>query len=188
MDLIYNEIKTTQAAAYILQKRSGVEYYLKLIKLLYLADREAINRLGLPISQDRYVSMGKGPVLSITYDLISSEPNPENASYWHTYISEPSGYKVNLLNDPGVGQLSLAETEILDEIINTYGKFDRWALVHLTHHLPEYQDPGNSSIPISIEDILTAIKKTEEEKEQIRHKIEFAAGIESVFSGDCINN
>ena len=125
--------------------------------------------------------------MSKTYDLLSTEPNPELASYWHNYISDPSNYQVNLLNDPGVGQLSQAETEILDETINNFDQLDRWALVHLTHRLPEYHNPGNSSIPLPIEDILTAMNKTREEKEQILQKIEFATRIESVFSGDCIH-
>jgi len=187
MKLNFDEIKTTQAAAYILKKSSSSRYYLKLIKLLYLADREAINHLGLPITQDTYVSLGYGPVLSKTYDLLSNEPNPEFPSYWHNYISNPSNYQITLTNDPGIGQLCLAETEVLDETIEKFDQFDRWALVHLTHLLPEYHDPGNSSLPITIEDILNALKKTEEEKSQILQKMEFAASIESVFSNDCVH-
>jgi len=45
--------------------------YLKLMKLLYLADRESMRRNGRPISGDRYVSMDHGPVLSQTLNLIN---------------------------------------------------------------------------------------------------------------------
>jgi uncharacterized phage-associated protein len=45
--------------------------YIKLIKLLYLADREALLRWGRPITTDRHVSMPKGPVVSQIYDLIT---------------------------------------------------------------------------------------------------------------------
>ena len=44
--------------------------YIKLIKLMYLVDRAALNERGWPISTDVYVSMAHGPVLSRTYDLI----------------------------------------------------------------------------------------------------------------------
>ena len=36
----FNEVKATQAAARLLRNRGGRMKYLKLIKLLYLADRE----------------------------------------------------------------------------------------------------------------------------------------------------
>ncbi len=53
----FNERKATQAAAYLLQMRGGTMSYMKLIKLLYLADRAALVRFGRPITTDRYVSM-----------------------------------------------------------------------------------------------------------------------------------
>jgi len=39
-------------------------HYVKLIKLLYLADREALLRWGAPITTDRYVSMTMDPPLA----------------------------------------------------------------------------------------------------------------------------
>jgi uncharacterized phage-associated protein len=60
----FNERKATQAAAYLLKRRGGKMSYMKLIKLLYFADRVALSRFGRPITTDRYVSMDRGPVLS----------------------------------------------------------------------------------------------------------------------------
>ena len=37
--------------------RGGKMSYMKLLKLLYLVDREALLRWGRPVSTDRYVSM-----------------------------------------------------------------------------------------------------------------------------------
>ena len=64
----FNEVKATQAAARLLRNRGGRMSYMKLIKLLYLADREALSRWGRPITTDKYVSMDKGPVLSRVLD------------------------------------------------------------------------------------------------------------------------
>ena len=50
--------------------------YMKLIKLLYLADREALLRWGRPITFDAYVSMDRGPVLSSVLDLINGGTAP----------------------------------------------------------------------------------------------------------------
>ena len=51
MHLQFDEAKATQAAAFFLQLRGGQMHYIKLIKLLYLADREAQgNRMNVGVS------------------------------------------------------------------------------------------------------------------------------------------
>jgi hypothetical protein len=57
--------------------------YLKLIKLLYIVDREALLRWGRPVTTDRHVSMPKGPVVSQIYDLIVGGNPPGTQTYWH---------------------------------------------------------------------------------------------------------
>lgn len=74
MVLRFNERRATEAAAKFLKLRGGRMSYLKLIKLLYLLDREALLRWGRPVTTDRYVSMDNGPVVSRIYDLIREEP------------------------------------------------------------------------------------------------------------------
>jgi uncharacterized phage-associated protein len=154
MALRFREDKATQAAARLLRARGGSMHYLKLLKLLYLADRKALLELGRPISYDRFVSMPHGPVLSRTYDLIVGEPDPEQPSYWHQVISEPEGYKVALVGQAPRDQLSRAEEEILDQVFAQFGHWGRWRLAHYTHTLPEYRDPQGSSLPIEIRDVL----------------------------------
>ena len=65
---MFREEKVAQMAAYLLQKRGGRMAYIKLMKLLYLADREYMISYGDSMSGDRAVSMKNGPVLSQTYD------------------------------------------------------------------------------------------------------------------------
>lgn len=88
--------------------------YMKLIKLLYLADREALLRFGCPITTDRYVSMDRGPVLSRVLNLITEEREPASQSLWTTAISEPDHYGVRLNKDIEPEELSDAEIELLD--------------------------------------------------------------------------
>lgn len=128
--------------------------YMKLLKLLYLADRRALVELGRPITYDRYVSMPQGPVLSQTYNLMVSEDAPNERSYWHRYISEPIGYDVKLVEPGPSSDLSPAQETILREVFEEFGHMNRWKLVEFTHQLPEWQDPHGSSIPISIHDVL----------------------------------
>src|SRR4029077_8119875 len=76
MKLRFNEAKAAQAAARLLKLRGGRMSFLKLIKLLYVVDREALLGGGRPVTTDQYVSMDKGPVLSKIYDLITDQPIP----------------------------------------------------------------------------------------------------------------
>src|SRR5207249_3792384 len=78
----FNERKATQAAAHLLRLRGGSMSYLKLIKLLYLADREALLRWGRPISTDCYMAMDRGPVLSRVLDLATDGEDPGTPSIW----------------------------------------------------------------------------------------------------------
>jgi uncharacterized phage-associated protein len=75
--------KTVQAAALLLSHEPNqTTEYLRLLKLLYIADRESLKETERPIAGDRADSMKLGPVLSQTYDLI--KPECTNAE-WKTH-------------------------------------------------------------------------------------------------------
>ena len=83
MQNYYDEKAVTQAAIYLLERHSNQMPYIKLIKLLYLADRGALLETGSSISKDAYVSMFYGPVLSITLDVIRKTGFAEKyGKYW----------------------------------------------------------------------------------------------------------
>jgi uncharacterized phage-associated protein len=154
MNLRYHQERATQAAARLLAARGGTMSYLKLLKLLYLADRRALLEHGRPITFDRYVSMDHGPVLSQTYNLIVSEEQPGRETYWRRYISEPRHYEVTLLSAAPNGELSPAQERILDEVFAEFGAMGRWQIVDYVHTLPEWEDPHGSSLPIALRDVL----------------------------------
>ena len=156
MLLHYRQERATQAAARLLKLRGGTMAYMKLLKLLYLADRKALLEHGRPITYDRFVSMDHGPVLSQTYNLIVAEEAPEGHSYWRQYISEPSNYEVSLVKDAPNGALSRAQEGILESVFAEFGSMNRWKLVEFCHTLPEWVDPKGSSIPIALSDVLRA--------------------------------
>ncbi|MFI5107543.1 MAG: Panacea domain-containing protein [Terriglobales bacterium] len=160
--LRFDEAKATQAAAYFLKLRGGQMHYIKLIKLLYLTDREALVRWGVPVTTDRHVSMDNGPVTSRILNLITEDrPKP----IWSEYVSAPLGdYEVRLLKDAPTDRLSVAEEKLMHEIFEQYGRRNRWDLIdNVMHKLPEWQDPHGSSIPIQIRDILAAAGENEEQ-------------------------
>src|SRR5579884_2008689 len=163
MRLQFNEAKAAQSAARLLKLRGGQMSYLKLIKLLYFIDREALLRWGRPVTTDRYVSMDNGPVVSKIYSLIQ-EPRPGRRSVWYSLVSEPKNYEVSLLQDPPPDdELSVAEERLIDEMFLKLGRKSRWELVDLSHELPEWQNPEGSALPLSYADILRGGRKSERE-------------------------
>ena len=167
--LHFDEKKSTQLASIFLKLRGNRMKHLKLIKLMYLTDREAFKRWGHPITGDFYFSMENGPVLSNVLDLIGSEPLPNRKSEWLDSIRVTSNHDVELLNDPGNNCLSDAEVELATEIFEEYGYKNRWVIVDFTHTFPEYKqtDKENRRLPIEYEDLLKAVGKTPEEAHQI---------------------
>lgn len=155
--------------------------YMKLIKLLYLADRKALLELGRPLTFDSYVSMRHGPVLSCTLDLISAESAPGAESYWREHIGPPQNFSVSLRRSPGAGALSAAEELILEEIFSEFGEMNRWDIVKFTHELPEWQDPGTSCAPIMARTILLVEGFTEEEAAELIQDLELEGLADSVF-------
>lgn len=175
MRLRFREAKTTQAAARLLALRGGRMNYMKLLKLLYIVEREALLQWGRPVTADRCVSLPKGPVLSQTLNLINEEPGPDAPSAWAEHISQPENYQVRLLKPAGDDELSAAETALIDDVFRRYGQMNRWKLVDLMHTFPEWQDPEGSALPITYRDILKAGGKTELEIAAILQDIEVVA-------------
>ncbi len=155
MRFCFNELKSAQAASFLISLHGGKLNYMVLIKLLYLADRQTLLELGYTITGDSFVSMPKGPVLSRILDLITMGKHKERTP-WFRYISEPRDYEVKLAERAPAkrDELSKYETKVLQEIYKKYGSMDKWDLVELMHTLPEWEDPKGSSLTIDPQNIL----------------------------------
>ncbi len=151
---------------------------MRLIKLMYLADRESLHRFGRPIVGGRYVAMKLGPVLSEVLDAIKCE----RRGAWQEAV-ERDGYDARLKTPPEVRLLSEAEISVLVETADLFRRLDQWALSGLTHGLPEWRDPGASVLEITPEEILTALQKSEEEIEDVREDAIEDAHFNRLFSG-----
>jgi len=170
MRLRFDEAKATQAAALVLKLRGGQMHYVKLIKILYLVDREALRRWGIPVTTDHHASMDNGPIVSKILDLITEE-NPKPV--WSRYISPPLGdYEVKLLsNDVPNDRLSRAEEKLIDDVYKEYGHKNRWEIIAYMHKLPEWRNPHGTSIPIHYRQILQALGHGEDEIKAILREL-----------------
>ena len=178
----FDEAKTTQAASLLLSLAGGSMSVLKLVKLLYLVDRQAILTSGRPISFDEYYSLSYGPILQNTLDRINDAHLLPGSisSPWRDVISpRDQQHMVSLRNEGEHARnlLSEADEKLIHETYTKYGEVDRWKLVEVTHRLPEWQDPGSSRLPIHIMDIL--LGEGVEESEAL--EIEEAVNAESQF-------
>jgi hypothetical protein len=174
MNLAFDEVKATQAAALFLKLAGGSLNYTALIKLLYKADREALRRFGIPITTDKYVAMKLGPVTSRIYDRIKASANRNaHPTFWSAHIQRPDPLSVALQTDPGTSELSPIEERLIGEVFAADGGKDCFALADECHRdFPEWNDPGDTSTPIDISDIIAALGLSEEEAAHVATLIE----------------
>jgi uncharacterized phage-associated protein len=150
----FDERKAVDAAGYLLHRAGGEMYYIHLLKLLYLADREALVSFQRPITFDRFVFMKNGPVLSNVYRIINEDY--ERSPIWSSHITDSEGYRIGLKQPIDVDDVSLSDAElaVLDRVFDQYGSWDRFELCEFTHTLPEWIDPQGSMIPFSYRHLL----------------------------------
>jgi len=156
---MFDEIAATQVATYFLKKFGGKENYTKILKLMYLADRQLYIENGESITGDRVIAMGKGPVLKNVYDLIKGRIT---CSIWNSLI-ELDERDIKLIGDT-LPENPKRIVDILDKIFEKHGKKTYGQLIDYTHELPEWiKAPLNTDI--MPKDILAAVGKTEPEIE-----------------------
>jgi uncharacterized phage-associated protein len=157
--------KTVQAAALLLREHHKRMEYIRLLKLLYIADREMLARRGRTLTGDRAVAMKRGPVLSTVYDLIKGNGSGEMVTLWNAAIRR-DGYDVVLDGEIGTERLTKTEEAILREVSSRYHETDSDELSDLTHGFAEWAhafDEKNptSSFPIDWKESLIAQGKGE---------------------------
>ncbi len=157
--------------------------YMLLIKLLYLADREALVTWGRPIAGGEYFSMKLGPVLSEVLELVNTDPEEVKPSFWTDHIVQTGRYYVCLQADPGDGELSEAEQRLLDKIYEEYGHYDPFALAALLHEiLPEWERRDSGRSPISLRAIFEAQGRSAAEATEVEKSLRALAKIDERFA------
>jgi uncharacterized phage-associated protein len=158
MIISFDPIKVAQAAATLMRNEPLRRMSrLRLLKLLYIADRELLQERNRPLTGDRAVAMDNGPVLSETYDLIKGVDF--SAHRWAKFFRN-EGRDIHLIHDLGVGKLTRKEIQKLREVSERLAEWDDWAVAEYTHGYPEWiknrpQKGGQN--PISLDDLLDAI-------------------------------
>lgn len=173
---MYKEQTAAQVVAYFLWKAKQPIAYLKIMKLMYFAEREFLLSHGSRLTGDELFSLPYGPVLSSTLDkfhVVNLDP------YWSKWIECKAENMFSLKKGDftikSFDHLSDAAIKILDKVYEKYGGYGTFDLVDLTHtfeHCPEWQNPGKSRLPLKIEDILRNHGRNEQQTKAIMKSLQ----------------
>jgi uncharacterized phage-associated protein len=146
--------KLVQVVNYVLAKDDYRLNYTKLIKLLYISDRECLDKWDFAFSGDFYVSMKQGPVLSGLYDFVLekssfseeksfSEKNPfcasaELAEWKCCFYKEGNDLIPKIEDKCSYDELCDAEIDILDSVDKKYHAYKYGDLIEEVHKFPEW--------------------------------------------------
>ena len=128
--------KAAEVAAALLRQEphSQMNYY-RLLKLIYITDRVALQETGRPIVGGRLVAMQRGPLHSACLDLISGR---DSESPWWMKHFQTQGYDVVMIDDPGNSGLSKKDVDIINRVRLDHLTQDDWEVDEHTHRFPEF--------------------------------------------------
>jgi uncharacterized phage-associated protein len=185
----FDPLRATQAAAFVVKcSGSNRMQYLKLLKILYFADRASLKEKGYPITGDQPYAMDYGPVLTRVYDYIKCNLR-KGTDVWFRYF-RTIGYDVECIEDPGTSRLSKYDRRIMVSVYEEHKDMDGFDMSRVSHDFPEwrekYRGEGTSTL-IPIENTLNAIDVVIEDlPEKIEEERKFFGFFENL--GGAIDN
>jgi len=130
-----------EALYYILKKLKKADK-IKLVKLIYLADKYHLIRYGRTITNDDYYAMEHGPVGTTVKDVLSFDPffSKKGYRYAASLIEkiDENHFSANPKAKVSFDMLSDTDKEALDYIIDKFGTMTSWQLRNYTHQYPEW--------------------------------------------------
>ena len=185
--LMFTARKIAQMSAFFAEKQGGTIKILKLMKLLYLSDRESITRYGVPISFDYAYSMHQGPMLSQALDFVDGFiQDASDRAKWDEWIGSRDNHRVSLnrkfVHDD-LDELSDANLDVLATVWKQFGHFDEWQLVKYTHeNCPEHKEtPKGQRNPLSDSEILAAVGH-DKQVDELSADIQAQRRLDAIFS------
>ncbi len=147
MQFFFDERKAAQAAAWLLRRYGEPMESARLVKLLYLADRQSLIDTGYTVTGDTLVVTDSGPALSNVLELVASTACASD-THWSTYVERIGEDQLTHTSADQCGALSEYERKLLDGLCDRYGSLPESKLRALTSELPEWSKPSNGATPI----------------------------------------
>ena len=189
--------KATQALNFLAIKNGGLINKMKVIKLVYLADRYHLRKYGRPITNDEYFAMSYGPVNSGVKDIseMSDFLGPREREYASEHITTSGSYDVQSIKDYERDVFSDSDLEALSFVWNHFGHYTEFELANITHQYPEWKRheetlDEQSRVRMNYEDFLDDPPKhvnkcyelTAEDREDRLAELKELSGLDSLWA------
>lgn len=142
--------RASQSVLWLLHRHGGSMDKLKLIKMIFLADREHLVHYGRPIVGGDYVAMDLGLVSSSLKDYIEGKTTSKDLPF-----VIQGGYNLVAKQPTDEDWLSESELEILDRVYEEHKHTDSVKLGLMTHKYKAWannEPSSGSSKPVPYED------------------------------------
>lgn len=185
MTKVEDILKIKATLLYIAGKfENGIDY-IKLFKLLYLAQKAHLSKYGRPIVNDDFYAMKAGPAPSVMYNICKvadgerSEQCLEDAARSISVETKkmPRGNDVKhvkVCEAPDMDELSTSDIECIDEVYTKYGKLSSSKLSTITHDsawVKNWDEEKLEGQKISLLDIASAAGVNESMMKYIRENL-----------------
>ena len=136
----FDYLKATQALDYFAIEEGGQINKMKVLKLVYFADRYHLRKYGRMITNDNYFAMEHGPVPSTTKDIAESNDYLDETikAYSQGFIEPIDNLTLKAKSKLDKSALSDSDLEALKFSWDTFGHLDQFELRDLTHFYPEW--------------------------------------------------
>ncbi|MEL6406053.1 MAG: Panacea domain-containing protein [Chloroflexota bacterium] len=146
----FNAEKAREAILYLAKRTKKSPTYMRIVKLMYLADKTSLEQYGRFISGDTYYAMQHGPVPTHSFNMLKEEDTNDNGfevvtNKYPTIIAH---------RDANIDYLSESDTLCLDQILESFDKFPTFYLRDITHDeaweatWKENGEAGSREIPL----------------------------------------
>jgi len=164
-----NQIKTIVQAVHFILSRTGQSDKLKIVKLMFLADKYHLQMFGRTITGDNFIAMKNGPVGSTTKDVLDFDMDwiePAQFAYVDKCLERRGDFDYIAKSSGPAEYEMLSETDrkSLSAIIDRFGNLDHGSLINITHRLSEWAQHENDlnagvkkSVPIDTDELFSQI-------------------------------
>ncbi len=151
---MFDLAKAAHMVAFFALKAGRNINLMKVVKLVYLADRESVKRIGAPLLHDARVSMPHGPVNSGVLDAVNGAYDDPR---WRSVLRDRAHHYIGVqpgIREDDLDELSDYDVEVMEAVWQEFGAMDQWELSDWTHNsnnVPEWTSPGGGAQPIPMQ-------------------------------------
>lgn len=172
---MFDAQKSAQAAAFLLWGAGGRLPSVKLMGLLYLAEKQFLLQCGERLTGDRMVCLPQGPAMSAASACLAN-----GSEDWDAWITRSGSSERALKSTVYVDSkeplatfdaLSVAEASVLDAVYDAFAGVSQGKRLRDSRYCPEWEETNGARRPIGIEVLLVKNGRTRGEAEAILEKI-----------------